>query len=74
MSDTEASDPERACAELDSLAALGVTNLRVLVGADGQPGVKSKVEPVLQTSPGVYDEKVLVGLDRFLNERGKRGM
>ena len=25
MSDTEAADPERACAELDSLAALGVT-------------------------------------------------
>ena len=74
MSDTEAADPERACAELDSLAALGVTNLRVLVGADGQPGVKSKVEPVLQTSPGVYDEKVFVGLDRFLNELGKRGM
>lgn len=74
MSDTEAADPDRACAELDSLAALGVTNLRVLVGADGQPGVKSKVEPVLQTSPGVYDEKVFVGLDRFLNELGKRGM
>ena len=65
---------DRLRAELDSLKALGMTNLRVLVGADGHPGVKSKVEPTLQTEPGVYDENVFVGLDRFLAELGRRDM
>ena len=73
-SDTYAANPERLAAELDSLKAIGMTNLRVLVGADGRPGVMSKVEPTLQTEPGVYDESVFVGLDRFLAELGKRGM
>ena len=73
-SDTYAADPERLAAELDSLKEIGMTNLRVLVGADGRPGVMSKVEPTLQTEPGVYDESVFVGLDRFLVELGKRDM
>ena len=73
-SDTDAADMDRLRAELDSLKTLGMTNLRVLVGADGHPGVKSKVEPTLQTEPGVYDEKVFVGLDRFLAELGRRDM
>ncbi len=74
LSDTEAADPERIYAELDSLKSIGITNLRVLVGADGSAGVKSKVEPVLQYEPGKYDENVFVGLDRFLAELGKRDM
>ena len=41
-------DRERLARELDTLAALGVTNLRVLVGADGGPGVPSKGEPTLR--------------------------
>lgn len=73
-SDTYAAAPERLETELDSLKSLGITNLRVLVGADGEAGTKSKVEPTLQTGPGVYDEKVFVGLDRFLVELGKRDM
>ena len=36
--------------------------------------MKWKVEPALQTAPGVYDENVFVGLDRFLVELGKRDM
>lgn len=74
LSDTEAANPERLYAELDSLKALGITNLRVLVGADGPEGPSYKVEPVLQHEPGVYDEKVFVGLDRFLVELAKRDM
>ena len=73
-SDTYAADPERLAAELDSLKAIGMTNLRVLVGADGSEGVMSKVEPTLQTAPGEYNEDVFVGLDRFLVELGKRDM
>ncbi|MDO4827354.1 MAG: beta-mannosidase [Bacteroidia bacterium] len=73
-SDTYAADPERLAAELDSLKAVGMTNLRVLVGADGSDGIYSKVEPTLQKAPGEYDENVFVGLDRFLVELGKRDM
>lgn len=73
-SDTYAADPDRLAEELDSLKSLGITNLRVLVGADGKEGVKSKVEPTLQTEPGVYNEDLFKGLDRFLNELGKRKM
>jgi len=67
-------DIDRLCRELDSLKALGIENLRVLAGADGADGVFSRVEPTLQTAPGVYNDTLLTGLDRFLVELGKRGM
>ena len=73
-SDTDVADLERLGEELDCLKSMGVNNLRVLAGADGDAGVKWKVEPALQTAPGVYDENVFVGLDRFLVELGKRDM
>ncbi len=73
-SGTAAADLPRLTRELDSLKSIGVTNLRVLVGADGECGVKSKVEPTLQIKPGVYDEEVFAGLDRFLAELGRRDM
>lgn len=60
--------------ELDSLSAIGVDNLRILVGADGINGIKAKVEPTLQTSPGVYNDTILAGLDFLLAEMGKRNM
>ncbi|MGM9767356.1 MAG: beta-galactosidase [Candidatus Cryptobacteroides sp.] len=72
--DTDTGDPERLALELDSLKSMGVTNLRVLVGGDGNEGVKYKIEPLLQTAPGVYDERLFEGLDRFMVEIGKRGM
>jgi hypothetical protein len=52
----------------------GIDNLRILVGADGERGVKTKVEPTLQVSPGVYNDTLLAGLDYLLMEMGKRGM
>ena len=67
-------DYARLCSELDTLKSLGVENLRVLVGGDGPDGVFSRVDPSLQTAPGVYNDTLLVGLDRFLVELGKRGM
>ena len=67
-------DMQRLAKELDTLKALGITNLRVLVGGDGADGVFSRVEPTLQTAPGVYNDTLLVGLDRFLVELGKRDM
>lgn len=70
----EAADLQRLREELDYLKSIGISNLRVLVGADGEAGVKSKIEPTLQVEPGVYDEDVFAGLDRFLVEIGKRDM
>ena len=73
-SDGQGGDYARLTRELDTLQALGVTNLRVLVGGDGPSGVFSRVEPTLQTAPGVYNDTLLTGLDRFLVELGKRDM
>ena len=67
-------DRERLSRELDSLCAMGVRNLRVLVGSDGDRGVYTKVEPTLQYAPGKYNDSLLRGLDYFLVELGKRDM
>ena len=63
-------DPERLTRELDALKELGLVNLRVLVGGDGPDGVFSRVDPALQTAPGVYNDTLLVGLDRLLVAMG----
>ena len=73
-SDGRGGDFDRLTRELDTLSALGLKNLRVLVGAQGESGVFSRVEPTLETAPGVYNDTLLVGLDRFLVELGKRDM
>lgn len=73
-SDTEYGDMQRLSAELDSLQALGIDNLRVLAGGDGPAGIPSQIEPSLQTEAGVYDENVFRGLDVLLAELGKRKM
>ena len=51
--DTDTGNQDRLALELDSLKSMGVTNLRVLVGGDGNEGVRYKIEPLLQTAPGV---------------------
>ena len=73
-SEGEGGDKNRLIAELDSLAAIGVDNLRILVGADGVNGVTAKVEPTLQVAPGVYNDTILAGLDYLLCEMDKRDM
>ena len=65
---------ERLHQELDSLKAIGIDNLRILVGADGKRGVPTKVEPTLQEAPGVYNDTILAGLDYLLAEMEKRDM
>lgn len=64
----------RLCKELDRMKAMGIDNLRILVGSDGQRGIKTKVEPTLQEAPGVYNDTILAGLDYLLMEMGKRKM
>ena len=73
-SDGQSGNYDRLVRELDALKELGIDNLRVLVGGDGPDGVFSRVEPTLQKSPGVYNDTILTGLDRFLTELAKRDM
>lgn len=73
-SDGEGGNIERMEAELDTLKALGVNNLRVLVGGDGPHGVTSRIEPTLQKEPGVYNDTIFRGLDRLLVEMAERDM
>jgi mannan endo-1,4-beta-mannosidase len=67
-------DRARLRNELDSLHALGIDNLRILVGADGKENVDVKVRPSLQYAPGVYNDTILAGLDYLLSEMAKRRM
>ena len=73
-SEGQGGDRARLCRELDKLHELGLDNLRILVGSDGQRGVKTKVEPTLQEAPGVYNDTILAGLDYLLQQMGERGM
>ncbi len=65
---------ERLANELDTLQAMGINNLRILVGGDGEEGLASHISPTLQTAPGVYNQDLLEGLDYLLAELEKRGM
>ena len=73
-SEGQGGDRQRLVRELDEMKRMGIDNLRILVGADGERGVKTKVEPTLQVEPGVYNDTILAGLDYLLMEMGKRDM
>lgn len=73
-------DPKRGVGrlrrELDFLKANGVTNLRLLAGAEGSGPLNGveRVGPPLQPEEGKFDEGVLDGLDLVLAEMAKRRM
>ena len=73
-SEGQGGDRQRLVKELDYMKQIGIDNLRILVGSDGERGITTKVEPTLQISPGVYNDTILAGLDFLLQEMGKRGM
>lgn len=73
-SDGQGGDPVRLRAELDAMKALGITNLRILVGADAGSRNANSVTPCLQPAPGELNDTLLQGLDRLLAEMQKRGM
>lgn len=62
--------------ELDFLQKNGVTNLRVMAAVEGYGLVNgvSRVHPPVQTTPGVFNDSLLKGLDYLLAEMGKRNM
>ncbi len=70
----EGGNRERLHKELDFLKSIGITNLRVIVGGEGEVKHSSKFEPVLQPSAGEYNEELLDGLDYFMYQLQKRGM
>lgn len=67
---------ERLRKELDFLKRNGVTNLRLMAGAEGSGMINGvmRVGPPLQPEQGKFDERVLDGLDLILSEMGKRRM
>ena len=67
---------ERLRKELDFLKTNGVTNLRILGGAEGTGLINgvTRVAPPLQPEQGKFDESVLDGLDLVLAEMDKREM
>lgn len=67
-------DRERLISELDLMQQVGINNVRVLVGGDGDETVASHIRPVLQTAPGVYNDTILDGLDYLMAELERRGM
>ena len=67
-------DRKRLNRELDEMNRLGITNLRILVGSDGEEGIKWKVSPVLQPSPSAYNDAILDGLDYLMQQLQRRGM
>jgi mannan endo-1,4-beta-mannosidase len=60
--------------DLDALQQLGITNLRIMASSEGPNTEPYRMVPALMISPGVYDERVLAGLDFLLSEMGKRGL
>jgi mannan endo-1,4-beta-mannosidase len=71
--EAEAGDRERLLQELDLLADMGVTNLRILAASEGASH-KNALKPAFQESPGVLNEELMVGLDFLLDEMAKRDM
>ncbi len=67
-------DRQRLNRELDSLRAIGVTNLRVMAGSEGPDTEPWRMVPSLQTSPGVYNPDVLDGLDYLVYAMKERGI
>lgn len=62
--------------ELDFLASKGVSNLRVMIGAEGSGQINGvqRVGPALQPQKGIFKVANLQGLDLLLREMGKRNM
>ena len=66
-------DRARLGRELDALAAMGVTNLRVLASAEEGP-LKNSIKPGFRGPGTDYNQTLLAGLVYALAEMAKRGM
>jgi len=73
-SEGQGGNRQRLLQELDDLKAMGIDNVRVLIGGDGRDSIPSHIAPKLQTQPGVYNDTILQGLDFMMAELEKRDM
>jgi mannan endo-1,4-beta-mannosidase len=73
-SDTLGGNRTRLIRELDFLKAIGIDNLRIMVGAEGPDFQPFRVTPALVKEPGVYSPKLLKGLDYLLHQMQLRNM
>jgi mannan endo-1,4-beta-mannosidase len=71
--DAKFGDRARLTRELDRLAALGITNIRILGSSELSP-LKNSITPAFRTQAADYNKTLLNGLDYALSEMGKRGM
>ncbi len=73
-SEGQGGNRERLAKELDLMQECGISNVRVLVGAEGPDTLADHIVPVLQRQPGEYNDTLLVGLDYLIAELEKRDM
>jgi len=73
-SEGQGGNRERLEKELDLMQEIGITNIRVLVGGDGEGNLNYQIKPVLQSEPGVYNDTILQGLDYLMADLEKRNM
>ena len=69
-----ASNPERLRRELDHLARLGLTNVRIMATFDGPPSAPFRAKPATWPHHDRVNESLLLGLDRVLAELRARHM
>jgi mannan endo-1,4-beta-mannosidase len=71
--DTAYGNRARLRRELDALAAIGVTNLRILASAEEGP-LRNSIKPGFRTAGADYNQTLLAGLDFALAEMAARNM
>ncbi len=72
-SDSGFGDRNRLVRELDRLAALGITTIRLLASAELSP-LKNSIVPTFRDRSDHYNETLIAGLDWTLAEMAKRDM
>jgi len=71
--DAPIGDRDRLRRELDSVAALGINNVRILGSGELSP-LKNSITPGFRDRGNDYNEALLAGLDHALAEMAKRGL
>lgn len=74
LSDVKNNGKQRLIHELDFLKKKGITNLRVLLSAEGDSTYPYRVFPSLQEQPLKYNEEVMNGFDFLISEAEKRNL
>lgn len=73
-SEGQGGNRQRLDSELDAMRAVGINNVRVLVGGEGPALPAYQIKPSLQPEAGVYNDTLLQGLDYLLTALESRDM